>query len=181
MIYVLIALPGELPDHNLDPATYKVWFTGVGKINATTYAALACIQQDCDSVINYGTAGVLNAAYAGKLNTIGSVIQRDMDARPQAELGTTPFDNSGLEGEIGLSSTGIVLSTGDNFVMSPPELTSDLVDMEGYAIAKVAKHFSKPVMLVKYGSDMADKDASKTWEENQADGAELFIELLRQI
>jgi len=180
MIYVLVALAGELPDHNLDPATYKVWFTGVGKINATTYAALACIQQDCDSVINFGTAGVLSAEYAGKLNTIGSVIQRDMDARPQAELGTTPFDKSDWAAEIGLSDTGIVLSTGDNFVMSPPELPSDLVDMEGYAIAKVAKHFNKPVTLLKYGSDMADENASHTWEENQAAGAELFLNLLKE-
>ena len=31
MKYVLIALKGELPEHNLDPEQFKVWYHGVGK------------------------------------------------------------------------------------------------------------------------------------------------------
>jgi adenosylhomocysteine nucleosidase len=181
MIYILVALKGELPEHNLDPETYKVWYTGVGKVNATMFASLAAIQSDCESIINYGTAGVLNAEYAGKMNIVGTIMQRDMDARPQAELGVTPFEKTGMESEIVINNSSITLSTGDNFVTSTPELASDLVDMEGYAIAKVAKHFGKPCLMLKYGSDMADADAPKTWEENQANGAQEFLKYLRAL
>ena len=175
MIYVLVALKGELPDHDLDPSIYKVWYTGVGKVNATMFATMACIQGDCDAVINYGTAGVINKGLIGNLNKVAIVRQRDMDARPQADLGVTPFEETGIAGDIITSNSGVTLSTGDNFVTADPELESDLVDMEGYAIAKVCKHFEKSLLMLKYGSDMADSDAAKTWEENQADGAELFI------
>lgn len=178
MIYILVALKGELPEHNLDPETYKVWYTGVGKVNAAMFTSLAAIQADCESIINYGTAGVLNVDLAGKMNIVGTVVQRDMDARPQAELGVTPFEQTGLEGPIKLCESEITLSTGDNFVTSTPELVSDLVDMEGYAIAKVSAHYEKPLLMLKYGSDMADDDAAKTWEENQADGAQEFLKYL---
>jgi len=104
-----------------------------------------------------------------------------MDARPQADLGITPFEETGLQGLIKVAESGVVLSTGDNFVTEQPELESDLVDMEGYAIAKVAKHFGKPCLMLKYGSDMADEDAPKTWEENQAAGAEAFLNYLDEI
>jgi len=181
MIYVLVALKGELPEHNLDPETYKVWYTGVGKVNATMFATMACIQRDFTAVINYGTAGVINKDLIGNLNKVAVVRQRDMDGRPQAELGTTPFEETGIQGDIVTANSGVVLSTGDNFVMETPELESDLVDMEGYAIAKVCKHFSKSLLMLKYGSDMADSDAAKTWEENQADGAELFLEQLKAL
>ena len=86
-----------------------------------------------------------------------------------------------MQGLIKVAESGCVLSTGDNFVTEKPELESDLVDMEGYAIAKVAKHFGKPCLMLKYGSDMADEDAPKTWEENQAAGAEAFLNYLDEI
>ena len=181
MIYVLVALKSELPDNRLDTDKYKVIYTGVGKVNAAMWATMIAIQADCEAIINYGTAGVLNEKLAGKLNKVSLVRQRDMDARPQAELGQTPFEETGLQGLIKIAESGCVLSTGDNFVTHPPELTSDLVDMEGYAIAKVAKHFHKPCLMLKYGSDMADEDAPKTWEENQSAGADLFIEYLENL
>ena len=180
MIYILVALPTELPEefqNNLDTAKYKLWFTGVGKVNAAMYAALAAIQKDCDAIINFGTAGVLEHELAGKLHRIGVVRQRDMDARPQAELGVTPFEQGELSGDIALDGDA-VLSTGDNFVMSTPELSSQLVDMEGYAIAKVAAKFNKKCILMKYGSDFADETAADDWQENQAKGADLFIDWL---
>lgn len=184
MIYILIALPGEFPpeyQEQLDTSRYRLMFTGVGKINASVAAVIAAADKECAGIINYGTAGCLNPELAGKLHSIGTVRQRDMDARPQAELGQTPFDTSGYAGDIQLLDKPVVLSTGDNFVQSPPELESDLVDMEGYAITKIACQFGRTVRLYKYASDMADEDAAKTWEENQADGAQAFIDLIKVI
>lgn len=181
MIYILVALPTELPEefqNSLDDTKYKLWFTGVGKVNAATYATLAAIQLDCQAIVNFGTAGVLEKDLAGKLHRIGTVRQRDMDARPQAELGVTPFELGELAGDIQLDGD-VVLSTGDNFVMSQPELSSQLVDMEGYAIAKVAAKFNKKCVMVKYGSDFADETAADDWQENQANGANMFIDWLK--
>ena len=92
MKYILAALPAELPEHNLDSEQYTVWFTGVGKVNAAMYATLACAQTDCEAVINYGTAGTLTPELAGQLIQVGTVMQRDMDARPLSALGITPMD-----------------------------------------------------------------------------------------
>ena len=39
----------------------------VGKVNATMFATMACIQSDCEAVINYGTAGALNKELAEQL------------------------------------------------------------------------------------------------------------------
>ena len=175
MKYILVALKAELPEHNLDPTSYKVWYTGVGKVNASIWATLACIQKDCEAVINYGTAGAFNSALAEQLLHIGTVKQRDMDTRPQAELGVTPFEDSGFEGDIKLSNSAYTCSTGDNFVTEVPELESDCVDMEAYAIAKVCKHFQKNCIVYKYISDLADSDAAATWVENQHKGADAFI------
>lgn len=182
MIYILVALKSEFPNiEELDESKFKVWYTGVGKINATVTATLAANQKDCERIINYGTAGSLYPELLGKLLEVGIARQRDMDARPAAVLGVTPFENTEVGGDITLSDNKCVLSTGDNFVKDPPELTSHLVDMEGYAIAKVGKIFSKPTMLLKYASDMADADAPKTWQDNQGKGAGMFLELLKQI
>tara|TARA_B110000037_G_scaffold206081_1_gene251679 strand:+ start:394 stop:930 length:537 start_codon:yes stop_codon:yes gene_type:complete len=175
MKYILVALKAELPEHNLDPAEYKVWYTGVGKVNATMWATMACIQHDCDTVINYGTAGGFNKDLAGQLLHIGNIRQRDMDARPQAELGVTPFDTSGFAGDIKISNSAYSVSSGDNFVKAQPELESDCVDMEAYGIAKVCHHFQKNFVCYKYISDLADEDAPNTWAENQHKGADAFL------
>lgn len=182
MIYILVALEGELPDHSsLNPEKFKVYYTGVGKVNAAMMATIAAAQDDCAMIVNYGTAGTLVPEMAGKIYDVGVVRQRDMDARPQAGLGITPFEDTPFAADIRIGSNDVVLSTGDNFVMETPELKSHLVDMEGYAIVKVAKVFNKNVRLVKYASDFADENAAEEWEANQAKGAQMFLDLFKDM
>ena len=59
-----------------------------------------------------------------------------------------------------------------------PELKSDFVDMEGYAIAKVAGMFNKPCIMLKYASDLADDKATNEWQANQAKGKDMFLKWL---
>jgi nucleoside phosphorylase len=73
------------------------------------------------------------------------------------------------------------LTTGDNFVKSMPELKSDFVDMEGYAIAKVAGMFNKPCIMLKYASDLADDKATDEWQDNQAKGKDMFLNWLKDL
>ena len=183
MIYVLVALESELPRkffYENIPGKYEIVYTGVGKVNAAIVATSILSNSSQSSFINYGTAGTLKPELAGQLLEVGTVYQRDMDARPQAPLGSTPFENSELNAGIVLSNSNITLSTGDNFVTSTPELVTDLVDMEAYALAKACKRFKTSFTCVKYASDFADENAAAHWEENVSKGADQFIEWLKR-
>ena len=180
MKYLLVALESEVPNIDL-PDDYTLMITGVGKVNAAMFATFAAVSRDCELIINYGTAGVLKPELVGKLHRIGKVKQRDMDARPQAPLGETPFEEGLLRSDITIhTKSKISLSTGDNFVTETPEIESDLVDMEGYAIAKVASSFNRPCILLKWGSDFADDKAPEEWLKNQADGVGAFMEFVKK-
>ncbi len=177
MIYVLVALESELPDAL--PPGYQLVYTGIGKVNAT-YAALKTIHRgDCEHMINYGSAGTLSQTHAGELLQIGTVIQRDMDARPLAPLGETPLETRVSASAIQLRMGDHSLSTGDNFVSAKPELDSDAVDMEAYAIAKVCALEDVPFSCYKFISDLADENAADHWQENVSLGAEAFLALIQ--
>lgn len=180
MKYLLVALETEVPNIEL-PDDYTLMITGVGKINATIMATIAAGSKDCECIINYGTAGTFNPKLIGKLHRIGTVKQRDMDARPQAPLGVTPFEDKFQHDLQIFDGSKFTLSTGDNFVTSMPEIKSDFVDMEGYAIAKVAGMFNKPCMMLKYASDLADDKASDEWRANQAKGKDMFLTWLTDL
>ena len=53
-----------------------------------------------------------------------------------------------------------------------------LVDMEAYALARVAKSFAVPFVCVKYISDGADENAATDWEEQVHLAAAAFEKLL---
>ena len=168
---IVVALEDELPAH-LVPG-WKVLYTGVGKINAAIAVTEAIVSGKRQNLINYGTAGALNYAVNG-LNRVNHIVQRDMDVRALGfELGYTPFDSLG---HIDLGGTGVSLSTGDNFVINPPELPTDIVDMEAYAIAKVSRLFEINFECWKYVSDNANDDAALNWQENVTKGAVTFID-----
>ena len=101
-----------------------------------------------------------------------------MDARHLAPLGATPFEDGPLAGEIDLGGRGVRLSTGDNFVTSPPEVQSDIVDMEAYALAKACHRAGRPFECYKFVTDLADENATANWRANVAKGATLFLEIL---
>ena len=177
MIYVLVALESELPDEL--PPGYKLVYTGIGKINAS-YAALKTAQKDdCSAIINYGSAGAFDSTHVGKLLEIGTLYQRDMDARPLAELGETPLETRVPASDIRLAQGKYSLSTGDSFVTSAPELNSDAVDMEAYAIAKVCALENLPFSCFKFITDLANGDAAEDWQANVSRGAQLFLNSLQ--
>jgi adenosylhomocysteine nucleosidase len=175
VIHILVALEQEFPI-KFDSKNLIIKYTGVGKINATVAAMESCLFGNCTEIINYGTAGALNKAIIGKLISIGTLYQRDMDARPLAKLGYTPFDNNG--GPIVLNESPFTLSTGDNFVTSIPEIVTDAVDMEAYAIAKVCQLYNKPFHCYKYLTDFADENAAMHWQENINKGISEFLDKL---
>ena len=175
-VLLIIALKEEFP-RSLLPE-FNIEYCGVGKINAT-YKALEIISKyEPKLIINFGTAGSLTKNLFG-LHEVSHFFQRDMDASALGfKIGVTPFEERSV---IDFGRTGLSCSSGDNFVSSPPELKTDLVDMEAYAIAKVCVLKNVQFMCFKYVSDNADESASKNWKANASLGATAFKDMIKNL
>ena len=173
---ILVALEDELSKEDL--VGCQVEYIGVGKINAAIKTAEAIRKYSPELIINYGTAGSLNKEISGLVEAT-NFYQRDMDASPLGiKVGETPFEDSF---KIHFDRDGLSCGTGDSFVTNIPELITDLVDMEAYAIAKICKMNDIDFRCFKYISDQADDNAGHDWKENVARGKELFIKKIKEI
>ena len=191
MNWVIVALESELSKDyffdNRPDTSWQITYSGVGKVNAAIEASLISRLPSCDRIINYGTAGIVSKKdLIGKLVKPDVIVQRDMFAEPQAPRGTVPFEKEETAGNIQMNTkTGITLGTGDSFIMEHDPwfdtANIDLVDMEGYALAKstFANHVS--FECYKYVSDFADENAAETWQANANNGASAFMEVLNDI
>ena len=170
-ILILVALQDELDANEI--GDFKVYYSGVGKVNAAIKTLQVIQKHSPDLIINFGTAGSLNPRLSGLLE-VGSFYQRDMDASPLGfEIGQTPFED---EKELSFGRQGVSCGTGDMFVTSSPALKTDIVDMEAFAIAKVCKLKNIDFRCFKFISDNADNEAKDDWVDNVSLGAKLFIE-----
>ena len=191
MNWVIVALESELSKDyffdNRPDTSWQIAYCGVGKVNAAIEASIVSMLPGCDRIINYGTAGIVsNKDLIGQIVKPDIIVQRDMIAEPQAPRGTVPFENAETAGNIQLNTgSGITLGTGDSFVMEHDPwfdtANVDLVDMEGYALAKATIANNVPFDCYKYVSDFADENAAETWEENANKGATAFMEILNDI
>ena len=176
MIFILVAVEEELSVKDLPE--FQIYYTGVGKINASIKTLEIIRDHSPTQVINYGTAGSLNKKLKG-LVEVDQFFQRDMDATPLGfKIGQTPFDE--IE-EINFGSAGYSCGTGDSFVTQTPKLKTDLVDMEAYAIAKICYLKDIKFRCFKYISDNADEGANNDWIKNVSIGKKLFIERMRNL
>lgn len=93
-----------------------------------------------------------------------------MIAEPLAPRGTVP-----LSGQPSLytSTFGTArCATGDSFVTSRDQwLADNLVDMELFAIAKVANHYGIEWKSIKFASDLADENAAEHWNNSLEDAS----------
>ena len=166
---LIVALEDELP-RNI-AAGWTIIYSGVGKVNAAIALCDAIVMHQPKHVVNYGSAGALRPGLAG-LHQVTRFLQRYMDVRALGfALGQTPFED---DGEIHAAPGGLSCGTGDQFVSTPPELTSDLVDMEAYALAKICQQKAIDFHCFKFISDNADGDAARDWSQQLAIGAKLF-------
>ena len=141
-------------------------FTGVGKVNAT-YQLMKGIQQyQPDVIINLGTAGS-TSHNRGSVVCCTQFIQRDMDV---IGLGfqkfQTPFENTPVILENGLELSHLpigICGSGDQFEMEHINDEYNVVEMEAYALAKVAMMENLPFLSLKYISDGADGNADDDW------------------
>ena len=141
-------------------------FTGIGKVNAAIALTTALQTRKPKLIVNLGSAG--SPRYGkGELVCCTRFVQRDMDVTP---LGfaryETPFSNIPVVLEQGLSMPGLPLGTcgsGDNFETRHGEAPYDVVDMEAYVLALIAREQGIPFLCLKYISDDAGSDAAGDW------------------
>ena len=163
----------------------EVHYSGIGKVNAA-FKAFEVIQKTrCKTLINLGTAGSSHFK-AHELVEVKRFVQRDMDVSPLGfEVGITPMDDH-LPGAIDLEPFFAhlpkgVCGTGDSFETDLPKVACQLVDMEGYALAKVCRKLDVRLISVKYITDGADDSAHLDWEENLLLGAQKLLNLYQTL
>jgi len=171
---ILIALKEEAPDMTF---SMKVFFTGVGKVNAAMTTAEMIAKYRPDRIINFGTAG--GVTVKSGFHQVTKFIQRDMMC---CELGSQPGQTPFEDTIIIDNGHGLTCSTGDNFVTDSNLLIpADVVDMEAYAIAKVCKKHKIEFLCYKFVSDGANSDSINDWKLTINQGQEYYINKLKEL
>ena len=181
---LIMALPNESKGL-FEQAGIEVHYSGIGKVNAAFKAFEVIQKTSCKTILNLGTAG---SSYfdAHALVEVTQFVQRDMDVSPLGfAVGVTPVDIN-YPAEIDLEPFFAhlpkgICGTGDNFETGIPKVPCNLVDMEGYALAKVCKKLGVRLISVKYITDGANDTAHLDWEENLLMGAKKLLELYKSI
>lgn len=161
------------------PKHLPLILTGIGTVStaitltsALAEAAAAGIRPS--RIINFGTAGSLTDVSDG-IFEISSAYQHDFDSPALEKITGRPWPTR-IELEVSGRFPTARLATGDSFIADSATRArlahhADLADMEGYAVARVAKHFSLPVTLLKQVSDGADEHAADLWVNAATSGA----------
>jgi len=168
---LVVALEEEAA--HLHVSDLPILITGAGKVNAAVALATTLATASPSEVINLGTAGALRPGIQGT-HLITTVTQHDLDDAALFALTGLHFSEP-----IHLAAEGAVLTTGDDFVADESRraelaVHADLVDMEGYAIARVCQVLDVPMRLVKQVSDQADGSAEKSWGATVDECAEVL-------
>ena len=181
---LIMALPNESKGL-FEQAGIEVHYSGIGKVNAAFKAFEVIQKTGCKTLLNLGTAGSSHFD-AHALVEVTKFIQRDMDVSPLGfAVGVTPMDSE-YPAEIELEAFFShlpkgVCGTGDSFETGKPKVECNLVDMEGYALAKVCKKLGVRLISVKYITDGANDVAHLDWEENLLLGAQKLLLLYQEI
>jgi adenosylhomocysteine nucleosidase len=169
-------------------AGVPVLYTGVGKVNA----ALALTRQlmhyraaglQPPLVLNLGTAGSRHFP-TGALVACHEFVQRDMDVSALGfEVGHTPYEELPAKLAFPRLFTHLpagICGSGDSFETGAPRLACEVVDMEGYALAKVCRLEGAHFGCAKFITDGADHRAATDWQSNLAAAAAHFWDLYRR-
>jgi adenosylhomocysteine nucleosidase len=180
-VLIIVALRGELHPEAL-PSSLPLIYCGVGKVNAALATQRAIAEFQPREIINFGTAGRVNAQLTG-LQKIARVVQRDMNAEPLAPRGVTPLMDGPHHFESG--EDGVICGTGDSFVTSRDEWLHDnkidLVDMELFAIAAAAYRANVKWSAYKFISDDANEAAAEDWQAKVNHSEDLFLSALKDL
>lgn len=144
----------------------NVLYTGLGKLNAAYRLTKEILINRPSIIINLGSAGSSKFAQ-GSVVCCSAFVQRDMDT---TALGVkkyvTPFSTNEVILNYGFSITFLdrgVCGTGDDFVSDHDSPDYDVIDMEAFAVATIARQENIPFLCLKYIADGANDKAVKDW------------------
>lgn len=150
-----------------------IHIVGVGKVKAALNTYKLIQKYKPDHVINFGSCGNLADHNSGEILPVGEVYDDFFGCvvpeHPPIYLSDSPFK---------LFSTDTFYDSGAVYSNTYIEniRKCDLVDMEGYAIAKVCKDENIPLSIYKWVSDSGN---SLEWEQNAAVGYSTFKKVFK--
>ncbi|MEP3231599.1 MAG: 5'-methylthioadenosine/S-adenosylhomocysteine nucleosidase [Hyphomicrobiales bacterium] len=182
-VLFVMAVPMEYGDAL--QARIKPLMCGVGPVEAAMQVtkALSGLNTKPDLIVSLGSAGSATLEQ-GEVYQVESVSYRDMDASPLGfTKGVTPF----IDHEIAISLTCPLstatarLSTGANIVSGEAykAIDADMVDMETFAIKRVADTFDVPLMGLRGISD--GKEELSKYEDWTAYLADIDVKLAKAV
>lgn len=187
-VLMVMALPEENAGGRLD-GFGEVLYTGVGKVNAAMMLTRRLSRGPLPHlVVNLGSAGAQRRP-TGSVVACTAFIEHDMNATALGFAhGQTPFETDVMLAcplpaswhKLGL--TEAVCYTGDLFVCEPhSHFEYDVVDMEGYALARVCQLFHLPMVSLKFITDGADGQAALDWNDAVIQAAAALAKVMQLV
>ncbi|AIL43781.1 5'-methylthioadenosine/S-adenosylhomocysteine nucleosidase family protein [Elizabethkingia anophelis] len=156
-------------------------FTGICKVNAGYYLMKYLSVNNPDIIINLGTAGS-TAFRRGDVVCCTQFVQRDMDVSPLGiERFKTPFSDDDVVLDYGIDIDNLpkgICGTGDSFETEHNTDLYNVLDMEAYALALIAKREQIPFLCLKYISDGANDDAVEDWTQEVDKASKILREVI---
>lgn len=157
---------------------------GIGKVHAAYNLTKHIAQEKPSIIINLGSAGS-NTFKRGEVICCTEFIQRDMDVTGLGyQKYETPFSGEEPLLNYGLTLDGLqkgICGTGDNFETAHSVDEYNVLDMEAYSLAYIAKKEEIPFLCLKYISDGADGAAAEDWLVQVHNAAAAFKKLIDQL
>ncbi|MDQ8749320.1 5'-methylthioadenosine/S-adenosylhomocysteine nucleosidase family protein [Elizabethkingia miricola] len=156
-------------------------FTGIGKVNAGYFLMKYLSVNKPGIIINLGTAGS-TAFRRGDVVCCTQFVQRDMDVSPLGiEKFKTPFSDDDVVLDYGMDVDDLpkgICGTGDSFETEHNTDLYNVLDMEAYALALIAKREQIPFLCLKYISDGANDDAVEDWTQEINKASKILREVI---
>lgn len=172
----------------IDQVSVVLVQSGIGKVNAAIAATLLINRFKTDAIINTGSAGGIGEGLSvGDLVISDELSYNDADARAFGyAFGQIPQMPERYKADKGLLEVlkeaagssnwdvknGLIV-TGDSFISNKDKIREIkhnfsealVTEMEGTAIAQTCYQFSTPFVVVRAVSDVADEEASLSFDE----------------
>tara|TARA_E500000318_G_scaffold95595_1_gene95459 strand:+ start:1441 stop:1971 length:531 start_codon:yes stop_codon:yes gene_type:complete len=172
MSNILLVSATKLEHHDDEIGGIPIHIIGIGKVEAALNTYKLIKKHNPSRIINFGSCGNLKNFKVGEILDIAQVYDDFYGC-------IVPEHKP-----IILKHTGFQLFTTDTFYDKENSYSKhytnmikecDVVDMEGYAIAKVCKQEKVPLSIYKW---VSDDGSSKDWQANAAAGYKNFKTLL---
>ena len=187
---ILVVMALEIEAQGVfERAGVPVLYCGVGKVNAAMVlmrelSQYRAVGAPLPRVVNFGTAGSPHFA-TGALVGCHRFVQRDMDASALGfPIGHTPFEHLPAQLEFPPMFPELpqgLCGSGDSFQTAAAALHCEVMEMEGYALAKVCHAEGAVFGCAKYITDGADHSAADDWRSNLPQAAAQFHRLYQQL